>query len=116
MCSVPVYFAGNRAYIIANDGAELKYHAAISYLPSGFEIGARTEQDRDMLFLVETGIVEFMVDGASDYVPAGHIVRIRKGSTFAYGNPGTQTARILVRAARNCDNRSLTRVTLEFAA
>jgi mannose-6-phosphate isomerase-like protein (cupin superfamily) len=116
MCTTAVFFAGDKPLFVANDGADLRYYASIEYLPPGYETGARSPADREVIFVVQAGTVEFMVDGASQFVAAGALVRVRGGAHFAYRNPGNEAACLLVRAARPCDRQKMMRVTMEFAA
>src|SRR5689334_20302410 len=99
MCTSAIFFNGNEAMPVANDGAELRYYANMEYLPPGYEAIARSSEDRELLFYVKSGTVEFMVDGAATFVAEGAVVRIRRNAYFAYRNPGLVPARLLVRSA-----------------
>lgn len=116
MCTSAIFFNGNQAMPVANDGAELRYYANVEYLPPGYEAIARSTEDRELLFYVEAGTVEFMVDGAATFVSDGEVVRVRQNTYFAYRNPGLRPARLLVRSARPSEKKAIMRVTFEYAA
>lgn len=116
MCTNAIFFNGNEALAVANDGAELQYYAHLESLPPGYEAIARSSEDRELLFYVQSGTVEFMVDGAATFVSDGQVVRIQRNRYFAYRNPDGRPARLLVRSARPCENKAMMRVTCESAA
>lgn len=116
MCTSAIFFNGNEAMPVANDGAELRYYANVEYLPAGYEAIARSSEDRELLFYVQSGTLEFMVDGAATFVSDGDVVRIKRNTYFAYRNPDLRAARLLVRSARPSEKKQMMRVTFEYAA
>lgn len=116
MCTNAIFFNGNEAMAVANDGAELGYFANVEYLPPGYEAIARSSEDRELLFYVQSGSVEFMVDGAATWLSDGDVVRIKRNAYFAYRNPDLRAAQLLVRSARPSEKKAMVRVTFEYAA
>jgi mannose-6-phosphate isomerase-like protein (cupin superfamily) len=108
--------AGDRAALIANDNCDFRYRAAVHYLPVGVQVPARCHDAVETQFLIEDGLVEFMVGGAAGIVMAGDFVRVPAGVPYAYRNAGDSTARVLARTASpEIAGRAL-KVTIEFAA
>jgi mannose-6-phosphate isomerase-like protein (cupin superfamily) len=106
---------GDRAAIVANDIADLRYRAAVQYLPSGMQMPIRSNDTEETLIYVDEGTLEFMVGGPSGFAGAGAFVRVPKGVPFAYRNCGNGVARLLVRVQSPNSHKGL-KVTLEFAA
>lgn len=77
----------------ANDNGPVP--ADVHHLPPMMQAGARRNRLEDMLFFVEEGIVEFMVNGAAGIVTAGGFVRIPAGTLYAFRNAGDDCARVL---------------------
>src|SRR5262245_50499646 len=100
MCTSAVFFNGSEAMYVANDGAELRYHANIEYLPPYYEAEARPSAERELLYIIERGTIEFMVDGHSVFVSDGDVVRIKPAAFYSYRNPSPRPARLLVRTMR----------------
>lgn len=106
---------GDKIVFIANaDGADLRYRSHAHTLPPGVQVPARSNDKSQLIFVIERGMVEFMVGGAVGFVGAGEVVRVAPGVTFAYRNAGDEDAVILSR----CDKpaRPVRRVTVEIAA
>jgi mannose-6-phosphate isomerase-like protein (cupin superfamily) len=89
--------AGDRAATVANDVADFHYRAAAHILPVGVQVAARVNPLAETQLLVEDGLVEIMVGGASAPVPSGDFVRVPPGVAFAYRNAGDGPATILMR-------------------
>ena len=108
--------AGDRAAIVANDECDFRYRAAVHQLPVGAQAPARCNEVSETHFIVEDGIVEFMVGGASGIAFEGDFVRVPRGVLHAYRNVGDTGACILVRKASPVAMQRAMRVTFEFAA
>ena len=115
---------GNRAFVIAaghaaliaNDVNDFRYRAAAHYVPVGVQVPVRSHDRAETQFLVEDGIVEFMIGGAAGLVLAGDFVRVPAGVPYAYRNAGDTTVRILMRAINPAAAQRALRVTADFAA
>lgn len=103
-----------RIVFIANAGADLRYRAHAHRLPPGAMVPTRRNERSTLVFVVESGTLEFMVDGAAGFVRTGEIVRIAPGSSFAYRNAGSSDALLLSRC--QAPARPVRRVTVEVAA
>lgn len=108
--------AGDRAAVLANDIADVRYHAAVHYVPVGVQVPIRSHTGREMQFMLEEGVLEFMVGGASTYLAAPSLIRVPPDVPYAYRNVGDDTARLLVRAARPAPAVKMVRVSIEYAA
>lgn len=108
--------AGDRAAIVANDNCDFRYRAAVHYLPVGVQVPARCNNNAETQFLIEDGLVEFMVGGAAGIVMPGHFVRVPAGVPYAYRNAGETAARVLARTVSPQIAQRALRVTAEFAA
>ena len=108
--------AGDRAAIVANDNCDFRYRAAVHYLPVGVQVPLRCHDCAETQFLIEDGLVEFMVGGAAGIVMAGDFVRVPAGVPYAYRNAGETTAMVLARTVSPEIARRALRVTAEFAA
>ncbi len=108
--------AGDHAAIVANDNCDFRYRAAAHYLPVGVSVPARSHDNAETQFLIEDGLVEFMVGGAAGIVMPGHFVRVPAGVPYAYRNAGETTARLLVRTVSPQIALQALKVTVEFAA
>jgi mannose-6-phosphate isomerase-like protein (cupin superfamily) len=111
-----LFVANDHAAIIANDFADMRYHAAVHHLPPGGLAPGRDNDRSETVFFVDVGTIEFMVNGSSWIIGAGSCVRVPAGSSFAYRNAGYETARVLERTMRPAEKLNLVRVTLEYAA
>jgi mannose-6-phosphate isomerase-like protein (cupin superfamily) len=107
---------GDQAALVANDGAELRYRAHVHHILPGEQAPVHSCAARETFILVQRGTVEFMVDGASDFVPEGQLVRIAPAAHYAWRNCGEGPATLLIRAARPRDQRCITRLVFEYAA
>lgn len=108
--------AGGQAALIANDVSDFRYHAAAHYLPVGVQVPMRTHDRAETQFVVEDGVVEFMIGGAAGLVLQGDFVRVPAGVPYAYRNAGDSTARILMRAVNPAAVKRAVQVTATFAA
>ena len=108
--------AGDRAAIVANDIADVRYHAAVYLVPVGVQVPIRTHPGTEMQFMLEEGTLEFMVGGASTALVAPSFVRVPPGVPYAYRNIGDDAACMLLRAARPVPPVKMVRVSIEYAA
>lgn len=108
--------AGNRATPVANDNADFRYRASAHYLAVGVQAPARCHEHAETQFLVEDGIVEFMIGGAAGIVLSGDFVRIPAGVPYAYRNAGETTARLLMKSVSPHPARRASLVQATFAA
>lgn len=108
--------AGDRAALIANDNTDFRYRAAAHYLPVGEQVPVRCHDRAETQFMIEDGVVEFMIGGAAGLVSAADFVRVPAGVVYAYRNAGDGTARILVRSVSPSAARRVVRLVAEFAA
>ena len=108
--------AGDHATFIANDDSDFRYRATAHYVPVGVQVPVRSHDHAETQFVVEDGVVEFMIGGAAGMVLAGDFVRVPAGVPYAYRNAGDSTARLLVRSVNPAAGRRASRVTAEFAA
>jgi mannose-6-phosphate isomerase-like protein (cupin superfamily) len=108
--------AGDRAALIANDNCDFRYRAAVHYLPVGVQVPVRCHDTAETQFMIEDGLVEFMVGGAAGIVMAGDFVRVPAGVPYAYRNAGDTTARVLARTTSPHIVQHALKVTVESAA
>ena len=108
--------AGSRAAVIANDNNDFRYSATAHYVPVGVQATARCHERAETQFLVEDGVVEFMIGGAGAMVLAGDFVRVPAGVHYAYRNAGDTTARLLVRSVNPRKTQRATLIDATFAA
>ena len=108
--------AGSRAAVIANDTGDFRYTAAAHYIPVGVHATARCHERAETQFLIEDGVIEFMIGGAAATVMAGDFVRVPAGVHYAYRNAGDTTARILVRSVNPRKTQRATQINVTFAA
>ena len=108
--------AGDRAALIANDIADVRYRAAIHYVPVGVQVPIRSHAGCETQFMLEEGTLEFMVGGAATYISAPSLIRVPPDVPYAYRNVGDDTARLLVRAVRPEPAARMVRATIEYAA
>jgi mannose-6-phosphate isomerase-like protein (cupin superfamily) len=106
--------AGGRAAVIANDDCDFRYSASAHYVPVGVQAPARCHARAETQFLIEDGVVEFMIGGAGAVVMAGDFVRVPAGVHFAYRNAGDTTARLLVRSVN--PRKRASQINATFAA
>ncbi len=106
--------ANGEASHIANDECDFRYRAARHCLPVGVQAAAQTNTQAETQFMVEDGIVEFMIGGATAMVLAGDFVRVPPGVVHAYRNAGDSAAHLLVRRTSPQPTRRALR--LSFAA
>jgi quercetin dioxygenase-like cupin family protein len=116
MASRAFVIAGDRAAVVANDFADFFYRGTAHRLPVGAQTAARTNPLAETQLMVEDGIVEFMVGGASSHVLAGDFVRVPPGVVFAYRNAGDGPATVLLRHVSPGAQKRAVRVSVQFAA
>jgi mannose-6-phosphate isomerase-like protein (cupin superfamily) len=110
------FIAGDQAAVIANDSNDARYRAAVHYVPVGVQVPVRSHGDAETQFMLEDGVLEFMVGGAATYVAAPGMVRVPPGVPYAYRNVGEHTARLLVHASRPEPTFKMIRAYIEYAA
>lgn len=108
--------AGDHAAVVANDIADVRYQAAVHYVPVGIQVPARSHRGIEMQFMLEHGTLEFMVGGASTMLAAPSLIRVPPDVPYAYRNIGDETARMLLRAVRPVPPVKMVRVSIEYAA
>lgn len=108
--------AGDKAAVIANDTGDSRYRAAVHYVPVGVQVPTRSHGDAETQFMLEDGMLEFMVGGAAMHISAPHLVRVPAGVPYAYRNVGDHTARLLVRAHKPEPTYKMIRAFVEYAA
>jgi mannose-6-phosphate isomerase-like protein (cupin superfamily) len=108
--------AGDRAAVVANDIADARYHAAVHYVPVGVQVPIRSHSGTEMQFMLEDGMLEFMVGGAATTIAAPSLIRVPPDVPYAYRNIGDDTARLLVRAAQPVSAVKMVHVSIEYAA
>lgn len=108
--------AGDRATLIANDVTDFSYRASVHHLPIGVQVPAHISERAETQFMVEDGIVEFMIGGAAGMALGGDFVRVPPSVPFAYRNAGDTAAVLLVRTTSPKAICRAIRVGFEFAA
>lgn len=109
------FLTGDQILFIANDGgADLRYRAHSHEVAAGVQVPARSNERSDMIFVVEQGVLEFMIGGAVGHVSAGGFVRVQAGISFAYRNPGPEPVHLLSRPIAR--QRGVRRASIEVAA
>lgn len=108
--------AGHRAARVANDNTDFRYRASAHYVAVGVQVPLRCHEHAETQFMVEDGILEFMIGGAAGMVLSGDFVRIPAGVPYAYRNAGETTARILVKSVSPQPARRASLVHATFAA
>jgi mannose-6-phosphate isomerase-like protein (cupin superfamily) len=108
--------AGDKAAVIANDTTDSRYRAAVHYVPVGVQVPVRSHGDAETQFMLEDGMLEFMVGGAAMNITAPNLVRVPAGVPYAYRNVGDDTARLLVRAHKPEPTYKMIRAFVEYAA
>lgn len=108
--------AGDKAAAIANDIRDHRYRAAVHYVPVGVQVPTRSHGEAETQFMLEDGMLEFMVGGAATYICAPNFVRVPAGVPYAYRNVGDHTARLLVRSHKPEPTYKMIRAFVEYAA
>jgi mannose-6-phosphate isomerase-like protein (cupin superfamily) len=108
--------AGDRAAVVANDLADERYRAAVHYVPVGVQVPVRSHAEAETQFMLEDGMLEFMIGGAATHISAPNLVRVPPGVPYAYRNVGDHTARLLVRAVKPGPTHRMVRAFVEYAA
>ena len=107
---------GDKAALIANDNCDFRYHATAHYVPVGVQVSARQHDHSETQFVVEDGILEFMIGGGGGMVMSGDFVRVPAGVAYAYRNAGDGTARILMRSVNPAATKRAAQLSIHFAA
>lgn len=107
---------GDTAAVIANDVGHSRYRAAAHYVPVGVQAPVRSHSDSETVFMLEDGVLEFMVGGAAAIIAAPQIVRVAPGVPYAYRNAGDHIARLLVRRTKPEPSYRMIRAIIEYAA
>jgi len=108
--------ADNRAAIVANDNSDFRYRAAVHHIPVGVQAQASVHATAETQFVVEDGLVEFMIGGMSGIVMPGDFVRVPQGVPYAYRNAGDSAARLLCKTVSPLAMRRAVRISPSFAA
>jgi mannose-6-phosphate isomerase-like protein (cupin superfamily) len=108
--------AGDSAVAIANDIDDFRYDATSMCLPIGVRTEARVAESLEVQFLLEDGIIEFMINGATAMVLPGDFVRVPAGAAFAYRNAGDELAHLLMRRVNPAPTRRALRLICTNAA
>jgi hypothetical protein len=108
--------AGDKAALIANDVSDLRYVASVHYVPVGVQSPTRIDGAAEMQFMLQEGLLEFMVGGGSTFIAAPGIVRVPPGVAYAYRNIGDEIAHLLVRSVKPQPNPRKIRAYIEYAA
>ena len=119
MPSTAILDTGDQVVAVANDvSAGSAYRADTVALPCEGRSGPRRDDVADTLLLVERGLIEMMVEGATGYLDAGEFARVPAGYTYAFRNAGSTIARVLSVRVRNEPkllSRTAVRVTIAAA-
>lgn len=107
---------GDTAALVANDNCDFRYSATAHYVPVGVQIAARQHDHAETQFMVEDGILEFMIGGGAGMVMTGDFVRVPAGVPYAYRNAGDGTARLLMRSVNPATTRRAAQISIHFAA
>lgn len=111
------FVAGDRVVHIANpSGAGFQYQAQAQVLLPEAQAPARQHETAETVIVVQRGILEVMINGATAMVGAGSFVRIPPKAWFAYRNAGQDAAQILSRTAPMPPVRESCRITIHIAA
>jgi mannose-6-phosphate isomerase-like protein (cupin superfamily) len=108
--------AGDHAARVANDNADFRYRASAHYVAVGVQVPVRCHEHAETQFMIEDGILEFMIGGGAGMVLGGDFVRIPAGVPYAYRNAGDATARILMKSVSPQAARRASLVHATFAA
>lgn len=117
MSSKAFFISDDRIFSVANvSGAGTQYRALPVVLGPGATVGARRLASAETTIVVETGIIEIMVNGAVSFIAAGSFARIPQGLWFAYANAGNGPAHLLVRTSPPPARKDSCRIRLRIAA
>lgn len=91
------FVTGTKAVFVANEaGGRRRFEAEEHHVPARMQSPLRACCDETVYFVVE-GTFEFMVAGATGYVPAGSFVRVPANLPHCYRNAGNRRGRLLSR-------------------
>lgn len=107
---------GDHAAVVANDVTDARYRAVVHCVPIGIQVPVRSHADAETVVMLEDGMLEFMIGGASAYVTAPQVVRVPPGVLYAYRNVGDHTAHLLVHTGKPGPIRKLTTASVGHAA
>ena len=111
------FVSGDRVVHIANpSGAGLQYQAQQQVLLPEAQVPACRHETAETVIVVQRGILEVMVNGATAMVGAGSFVRIPPQAWFAWRNAGQDAAQLLSRTAPVLPVRVSRRITIQIAA
>jgi len=111
------FIAGDRIIQIANPcDAGLSYQATQYHVLPGEQVGPRMQEQAETVIVVESGVIEVMVNGMSGYVSAGNFMRIPAKTWFAYRNDDDEPARVLQRTAPAQQHREGCKITFQMSA
>ncbi|MEP7241181.1 MAG: cupin domain-containing protein [Devosia sp.] len=89
--------AGARAALIANDVTDFRYRAHSAELAPGAATEAQSNPQLETQMMIDTGMVEVMIGGASAVAFAGDFVRVPAGVLYACRNTSDEPASLLIR-------------------
>lgn len=98
MSNAAFVIADDHASPVANDGCDFRYRAKCECVPVGVQTAARVVANREVQIMVEDGLVEFMIGGASAIALPGDFVRVPAGVIHAWRNAGDTDAHLLTRS------------------
>ena len=91
---------------VANDGSALHTIAEVRDVRPDAIVTPRRDPTAELLLYVECGIIEVMIEGATEYVSEGANLRIGAGRTYAYRTAGDALARVLTVRLNGDDRRN----------
>ena len=111
------FIADNRIIQIANPcGAGMSYQAMQYHVLPGEQVGPRTQEQAETVLVVESGMIEVMINGMAGFVTAGNFVRIPAKSWFAYRNDADEPAVVLHRTSPTQQHREGCTITIHMSA
>ena len=89
MANTAYFVTGAEAsFVLTGEEAGRRFEAVEELVPAGTQAPVRNHADRDALYFIEDGFLEFMVNGASGFVGAGTMLRVPAGLVHAFRNTG----------------------------
>lgn len=111
------FIADNHIIHIANPcGAGFSYQAQAHVMLPGAQVGPHMQELAETVLVVESGVLEVMVNGMSAAVPAGSFVRIPAKAWYACRNDSGDAVRLLQRSAPTQAPREGCTVSFHIAA
>jgi len=111
------FIADDRIIHIANPcGAGFTYQAQAHLLLPGAQVGPHMQELAETVLVVESGVLEVMVNGMAAPVKAGSFVRIPAKAWYAYRNDSNDAVHLLQRTAPKQAAREGCRVTFHIGA